>query len=422
MPTMTPAQGRQAKHHPPRKKACKSCTRSKVRCGLERPACARCTSIGRACEYTTPSSVARIPDFHRQEDSPLGPPNTGNPLLHPSLAPSTSKLPSPGTGALLPTAIRTREHHITPDRTSEIVVDLTNTDLVPNDWANEIRDRWLRPYILPPGGHDEIPKSYHPFTLQYISRVLATYPHRMLRDGDVPPIIHHTQVARDRMPLSLANCYTLVRMWVQAAPGSEGIVVNTVQTEMDRLATEPPTLPDIHHLSAFQAYLVYTLLMYFSAPTGRTIVTSKTMITLMDLASRTAHHGLLSASELHRAKPSWESWIVASTKRRAVFAMYLFSSLYNAENSLPNFVAEELRGVLLPEGKALWDAPVREAWSREYDRYLGEWGDGMLDVSELWRSEETGSSGRRERVQRWVSTVDEFGMMLFGVCVHLHGC
>lgn len=41
---------------------------------------------------------------------------------------------------------------------------------------------------------------------------------------------------KDQTPLALANCFTLVRMCMQAAPGSEAIVIQTVQSEMDRLA------------------------------------------------------------------------------------------------------------------------------------------------------------------------------------------
>lgn len=200
---------------PPRKKACTSCTRSKVRCTLERPVCARCSSLGRACEYTTP-----IP----QPDSFIA--SISSPPVDPSLDTTGFTLTSPGTA--LPTPGRQEL-----DRTE---LDLTQTDLVPNDAADDIRDRWLRPYILPPLG-EEVPKLYHPFTLQYISRVLSSYPRRMVQDGDIPPIIHHTQVL-ERTPLALANCFTLVRMWMQAAPGSEAIVVQTVQKEMDRLASE----------------------------------------------------------------------------------------------------------------------------------------------------------------------------------------
>lgn len=85
-------------------------------------------------------------------------------------------------------------------------------------------------------------------------------------------------------------------------------------------------------------------------------------------------------------------------------------------------MAEELRGVLLPEGRGVWEADSRETWDREYDRYLNEWEDGMMEISELWRSGETGSRARRDRVERWIASVDEFGMFLFSVCVHLHGC
>ncbi|OJJ06707.1 hypothetical protein ASPVEDRAFT_65317 [Aspergillus versicolor CBS 583.65] len=387
---------------PPRKKACTSCTRSKVRCNLERPVCARCNSLGRVCEYTTP--IPQPDSFIASISSP-----PGDPSLHAESYTLIS--PETGTGTALPTPSR-------QERDNEPELDFTATDLVPNHAADEIRDRWLRPYILPPLG-EEVPKLYHPFTLQYISRVLSSYPRRMVRDGDIPPIIHHTQ-ALERTPLALANCFTLVRMWMQAAPGSEAIVVQTVQKEMDRLASEDPNLPDITHLSTFQAYLIYSLLLYFSP--GQGLVTDKTMITLMELAFRTARHGLLSSSELSRSRPTWESWIVASTKRRAIYVMYLFSSLYNAEHSLPNFVAEELRGVLLPEGRGVWEARSRESWDREYDKYLHEWEDGMMEISELWRSGETGSRARRDRVERWVGSVDEFGMFLFSVCVHLHGC
>lgn len=103
--------------------------------------------------------------------------------------------------------------------------------------------------------------------------------------------------------------------------------------------------------------------------------------------------------------------------------MYLLTMVYNAESSLPNFLSGEIRNMLVPDCKELWEARDRRQWERAYDRYSALWAeDGMLMISELWRSEETGSKKRRERVERWVREVDEFGMLLFGVCVHIHGC
>lgn len=146
------------------------------------------------------------------------------------------------------------------------------------------------------------------------------------------------------------------------------------------------------------------------------------MITLQEMASRVARSGLVSQAELDQTLPAWESWIVVAAKRRAIFAFYLLSSVYNAENDLPNFLAEELREVYVPDAKQLWEAKTRAEWQQGYRRQLSNWEDGQLKISELWFSPETGTTKRRERIDRWVQTADEFGMMLFAVCVHLHGC
>lgn len=162
--------------------------------------------------------------------------------------------------------------------------------------------------------------------------------------------------------------------------------------------------------------------MYFSPLGGISVINDTTMMTLMELAFRTAQKGVFCAAEISHSRPTWESWIVVSAKRRALLAMYLFSSVYNSDRLLPNFVAEEMRGVYAPGNRALWDAVERETWTKEYDRHLLVWEDGMLEISELWWSPETGSSQRRNRIERWAQTVDEFGMTVFAVCAHTHGC
>ncbi|GKZ24390.1 hypothetical protein AbraIFM66951_001313 [Aspergillus brasiliensis] len=240
----------------------------------------------------------------------------------------------------------------------------------------------------------------------------------MLRDKRPPPIIHHAQVRENETPRALANCYSLVRMWEQAVPGSEEIVMNTVAREMERLASESPNQHDYELLSSFQAYLIYSILMYFGPQGG---FSDTTMVTLLDMASHTARNGLFCAAELARVRPTWESWIVAATKRRAIFTLYLFSSIYNADRMLPNFVAEELRGVYAPGNKTLWEATDRQTWNKEYDRYLLDWQDGSLEINELWASPEKEEPGRKRRIERWVESADEFGMMLYSVCAHIHG-
>lgn len=178
---------------------------------------------------------------------------------------------------------------------------------------------------------------------------------------------------------------------------------------------------DLDILGAFQAYLIYSIMATFFPIQGSNMVNDATMVTLHEMAFRTAQAGLVSQAELSRSRPTWESWIIVSAKRRAVFAFYLLSSVYNADNYVPNFLAAELRKVYVPDAKRLWEARCRNEWEREYSQYLSEWEDGLMLISELWLSPDTGSTGRRERIDRWVQSADEFGMMLFAVCVHLHG-
>lgn len=145
-------------------------------------------------------------------------------------------------------------------------------------------------------------------------------------------------------------------------------------------------------------------------------------IKMQEIAFRTAQPGLLCKEEQYSTRPAWESWIVASSKRRTLFAMYLFTSVYNSQVGLPNFIAEELRGVIVPESKILWEARGRGNWEKEYNLHLSRWPDGMLEISELWKSAETSTDARRERIERWLQYTDEFGFMLFSTCAHIHGC
>ncbi|KAI9933547.1 hypothetical protein MW887_008020 [Aspergillus wentii] len=418
-----------AKNPPPRKKACQNCTTSKVRCGLEKPTCSRCASQGRVCEYpagnrasegsarstrqnhTSPSSFSVSINRTKTPANPLETTHLPNPSTPTPTIPPSQPQPGPITNQPPPA----------PAPPPDAGPNLDIPDLSSPDDIDGIRDRWMRPYLTAPPERPEIPKVYNPFTLQYIASVLRTYPRRMLKDGGVPPIIHPMQVS-GAMPRSLANCYSLVRMWDQAVPGSEEMVVDVVRKEMDRLVTtENSTDPEL--VAAFQAYLIYAIMMYFSPIGGYTVINEASIINLMELAYRMTRKGLICPEERSRTRPPWESWITVSAKRRAVFTMYLFTNVFNAEQGLQNYLSTELTGNLLPEGREVWEARDRETWEKEYDYHLSVWGkDGMIEISELWRSKETGTPERRKRVDRWVQTVDEFGMMLFAVCVHIHGC
>jgi hypothetical protein len=190
-------------------------------------------------------------------------------------------------------------------------------------------------------------------------------------------------------------------------------------------------------LAAFQSYLLYATTAFFLPILHNSLKTllidHTTMSNLQELAYSLSLSGLFCPGEAStgpagpagpsrasRLRPSWESWLVASTKRRAIYAMYLFDNVFNALSQVPTYIATELADLPVPASKALWEAGEREVWEREYDLHLAAWEGGELRISELWFVPEIAE--RRERVDRWVESVDEFGMMLFAVCAHIHGC
>ncbi|KFY36843.1 hypothetical protein V495_07573 [Pseudogymnoascus sp. VKM F-4514 (FW-929)] len=407
---------RKQRSTPSRKKSCLQCANSKIRCGLERPCCARCIAANRQCRYATPAEDRSSPIASRYSV----PPGQGIAATTFSTAftDSTDDTLVDTTTSSHSTPLPLPTQPLTAADRPGVYLDFSNLDLVPLADADQIRDRWLRPFLAVRG---QVPKAFQPYTLLYIRCVLRTYPKMMVEKNGVPPIIHPMQMSDGNRSVALANCYSLVRLWHHSAVGSEHVVAETIEREMERLANYDKNANGLDIFAAFQAYLIYSIMAIFFPIQGSNMINDATMVTLHEMAFRTAQAGLASQAELARSQPTWESWIIVSAKRRAIFAFYLLSNVYNADNCAPNFLAEELREVHVPDAKRLWEARSRSEWEREYTQYLSKWEDGPMLISELWLSPDTGSPGRRERIDRWVQSADEFGMMLFAVCVHLHG-
>jgi len=228
----TNTSSRKQKSTPSRKKSCLQCAKSKVRCGIERPACARCVAAKRQCRYAAPPEGFPSNVGSRQSVPP--PQSVATPVsLSTSLTDPTDislvgttldTQPSPPPTA---SQLRSSRNH------ADTSLDFSDLDLVPLANANQIRDRWLRPFFAV---GEEVPKVFHPYTLQYIRCVLRTYPKQMAEENGVPPILHPIQMADGSTAVVLANCYSLIRLWQHRAAGSEAIVADTIQREMNRLA------------------------------------------------------------------------------------------------------------------------------------------------------------------------------------------
>ena len=235
----TSTSSRQQKCKPSRKKSCLQCAKSKVRCDLQRPACGRCVAAKNQCRYaTSPQGPAPTTNVASRQSlppvqniaTPLSLPNTSTDYTDPALEGSAigGQSTVAHSTALQPTA----QLPTSGNRGDALSLDFSNLDPVPLADADEIRIRWMRPFFAV--GEQPL-KTFHPFTLQYISCVLRTYPKHMIEDDGFPPIIHPMQVAEGNTAVPLANCYSLIRLWQHRAPGSEEIVAGTIRREMSRL-------------------------------------------------------------------------------------------------------------------------------------------------------------------------------------------
>jgi hypothetical protein len=233
----------------PRKKACEQCSTAKVRCDLKRPHCTRCRSRRVECQYarrpTSPTSPSSLPSVREQGALPahvteetdhssggtlgafdlLDSPSLFETTLPPlGLSAHRSRGPVQGHGG--------GQHNY---KWTNEGLNFTDVDLVCTVDGNRVRNRWLQDLLPWP---NQRPKNYSPGTVQFLSRVLKTYPYMMVESGKLPPIIHPAQLASSKIPKPLANCLTLTRMWEGQARGGGGIVRDTVKREMERLFRE----------------------------------------------------------------------------------------------------------------------------------------------------------------------------------------
>jgi hypothetical protein len=288
--------------------------------------------------------------------------------------------------------------------------------------ADSIGTRWLNPYVPVLG--QEV-KNYPDHIKAFIPKILGSYASMAVRGRQVPPFIHPTQMHAPLAKPPLSTCLSLVRICGRLLPGSDGTAADVILRETTSLFEQHASIDDgIALLSAFQAHLLYLMVLFFKL--GHLVGQSlrRAMMDLQELASLCSRRGLVCVAEQDRARPRWESWIVAEAKRRTLYTMYLFDSVLSAQEGLPSFFGTELEGLPAPTGKSLWEAETQRGWETAYNNHLADWAGAGLRIDELWPSpswlDEAGLAERRRRVEQWLDEVDGFGTMLFAVSSSSH--
>ncbi len=97
-----------------------------------------------------------------------------------------------------------------------------------------LRDRWLNNVLFLSD------KTCNPnkASVHFYGQILRTYPRMLSQKDQLPPVIHPWQILANPIPVPLANCITLTRMWQNRAEGAEQLVVDSIRKEVGRLLDE----------------------------------------------------------------------------------------------------------------------------------------------------------------------------------------
>ncbi|KAI1453212.1 hypothetical protein F4805DRAFT_382439 [Annulohypoxylon moriforme] len=440
-----------ARYSTSRQKACNSCSSAKAKCDRKAGRCTRCASRGLPCSYphlplpgTSTDTIGGNADVGLYSSAPS--PNTLS-------STSGSLLPSPECeiSVVTDTQSSTTESTLVIDDSNPTsssagtfagnytpkepridvpirlpkrsdTLDFSSLELFSPINVDDISNRWLHTYI-PVSGQKV--KQYPPNITSLIYRILKSYVAVTVRGRGIPPFIHASQVISTSASPPLSTCLSLIRICENPLPGSEGVAADVLGREMGNLYEHYTAYDNVTQLAAFQAYMIYSMVLFFRLGQISGPFLRQAMMNLQQIACSSSRGGLMCIAEQQHARPKWEAWIVAEAKRRTLFAMYLFDSVLSAQDGLQTFLGTELEGLPAPTSKFLWRAQTRQEWETAYNIYLADWLEEGLRIDELWPMpadlDESGRLERRNRVDIWLENVDEFGTMIYAVTSCTHG-
>lgn len=437
-----------------RQKACWWCRRSKVKCDRKASGCSRCAARGFTCSYTgeVPASdhstvnsettrvgatsplyesqflagfdsVSQRSDrdvYHRPEASATSLPDAQSPTLSDNI----TVAPTQSLTAFQPQWHSDERIPQVPSNEAAPLEDLdfSGLDLECPVNADDISNRWLNSLIQVPG---QVVKDYPQSITRFIYRIIRSYAAMAVRGRSVLPFVHISQMKCLSAYPALATCLTVVRVCNSILPGGEDIVVELLMREMNRIVELQSRYDGTGLLAAFQAYLIYSMVLFFYLIDRSSPFLREAMAHLQELACSCCRRGVSCRAEREHSRPKWEAWIVAEATRRTLYTMYLFDSVLSCHEGLPTFLGIELQGLLAPSDKFLWREEARVHWNSIYNMHLVNWHKGGLRIDELWpmpsNASEEEIAEKRRRVDLWLEGVDEFGTSLYAITSCTHG-
>ncbi|KUJ19387.1 uncharacterized protein LY89DRAFT_731786 [Mollisia scopiformis] len=275
------------------------------------------------------------------------------------------------------------------------------------DKLSRIRDRWINPSFKPPSRILQV----HGASAAFLTHVLKCYPKMMARDGSVPPMIHRLQLTSRTAFVPLVNCLAWTKIWEHRTGSDEAVLLNAMQGELEKLYQEHHLYGQADLLAALQASLIYSIIIYLES----NMTVKYAAQVLLGQLQEMAYHLLITVT-IPKARPSGavldqESWVITSAAHRTVLAVYIFEYVICLLNSLPVYSCNELDSIPAPVCGRLWEAQGYGTWRDEYGNWAKMWKGREVVMAELLDRQV--ESYAYNRVEKWLSEADEFGMLIF---------
>ncbi|KAG5294387.1 C6 finger domain-containing protein [Histoplasma ohiense] len=405
-----------------RQKACRKCSAAKTRCDLSRPTCSRCSLRNTICRYPTSPRGLEIgvgnhglsqEDNQRYSNLPQGNATCELEPLGAGLSPD-AELSAPENQGLDLNSLLPPDLGVLDNELTYPFGGINNLDTLDYNYAliknmpGPSRDEPIQIWDSAPSS-SALGAARH--SVQFILRVSLTWPRMMAKGTQLPPIIHPRQLSNGNIPLPLAHCFSLAKMWDGQCRGGAGIVEQTVRREIQEIASLFRSFDEGELIAAVQALTIYTLILLFpcNEQTTVSLLDDKLVKHLKTIIHYVLSTGMVIEEEINRTRPLWDCWISVTCKRRAVMGLYCIYWAYSAYHGMAGFDCSELNHIPAPAPKYLWQATNKEQWESLYNRWLAQWDGPYYRQGELF----TITPGARmdKRAELWFEEVDEFGML-----------
>lgn len=226
-----------------RRKSCQDCTVAKTRCDLKRPTCSRCSARQTSCQYAAAADTPPDSEDGLNDNDSLQKDVTrsfGGVGMETTRADQTSEAlianldAFESTAANLSTIFGPDCGLFDPNLNPSLNLFDNFDASIPNSQLSVIRagGNQTALSILP---STATTPSLVRHSMEFILRVLRTWPRMMAKGVQLPPMIHPTQSPSVTKSKWLSNCYTIVKMWFGQCPGTSEIVQGTVKREMEEI-------------------------------------------------------------------------------------------------------------------------------------------------------------------------------------------